>query len=263
MKWNKDRSLKILAILGWCSVAILFFMGASAAVESKAHHGIKNVEYHLIHLEDGNDLITVEEIKDKILKTYNLDLVGVEVDLLDLEGLENVLRAEPFIVNADAYIDAKEVLHIDIAQRAPILRVMGLDGSNFYLDNNGFKLPLSRHFTARVPIVSGGVSEYKNDFLENKNSLRSAYHLVKKAREDEFLNAWMEGIYVHRDGDLWLSGNVGDFKVIFGDENNLDRKIGKLKTFFSTGLKITGWRNIETIDLRYEKQVITKAPSKV
>ena len=263
MKFNRSRSLQVLATIGWCALAVLFFMGASAAIEVKGHKGVKQVEYHLIHLTDGNDLITVEEIKGKVLKTYNLDLVGVEIDRLDLEGLENVLQEEAFIVDADAYVDAKEVLHIDISQRTPVLRVMGIDGSNYYLDADGYRLPLSRHFTARVPIVSGGVSEYKSDFLKSKNSLRSAFNLIKAAREDEFLSAWLEGIYVHNDGDLWLSGNVGDFKVIFGDDSKIDDKIKKMKAFFSNGLKITGWKNIESINLKYEKQVVTKSPSKV
>lgn len=263
MNWNKDRIISVISTLGWCSVAVLFFMGASAARENMAHQGIKRVEYHLKHLTDGNDLITIEEIKEKVIKTYKLDLVGVEVDLLDLEGLESVLRQEAFIVNADAYIDANEILHIDISQRTPVLRVMGLDGSNYYLDAEGYKLPLSRHFTARVPIVSGGVSEYKNDFLKNKNTLKSAFSVVQAARKDEFLSAWLEGIYVHNDGDLWLSGNVGDFKVIMGDDTRMDEKIRKLKTFFNDGLKITGWKNIETINLKYDKQVVTRSPSKV
>jgi hypothetical protein len=102
MKWNKNRILKILTILAWGSTTVLFLMGAAAAREEKGRHTIKEVSYHLIHLTDGNDLITVEEIQKKVLDTYNLDLRGVEIDHLDLEILEEVLRKEPFIVQADA-----------------------------------------------------------------------------------------------------------------------------------------------------------------
>ncbi|MBK8504262.1 MAG: hypothetical protein IPL46_19885 [Saprospiraceae bacterium] len=263
MKWNKDRSLLMLSAIGWCSVAFLFFMGASAAIEDKAHKTITKVDYHLMHLTDGNDLITVDEIKRKILKAYDLDLVGVEVDHLDLEGLETILLEEAFIVSVAAYVDSREVLHVDISQRTPVLRVMGLDGSNYYLDIRGVKLPLSKHFTARVPIISGAVSEYQRDFLKNGNSLRAAFRIVQAAREDELLDAWLEGIYVHNNDDLWLTGNVGDFKVIFGDDTQVDEKILKLKSFFKNGLKLTGWKNIESINLKYDKQVITKSPTKV
>jgi cell division protein FtsQ len=263
MKWNNNRFFDILSAIGWTSVCILFLMGTSAAIDAKAQHTISRVEYHLVHLTDGNDLITVEEIKAKVLNTFRLDLVGVEVDLLDLEGLENVLEQEAFIVDTDAYIDSRDVLHVDIDQRTPILRVMGLDGSNYYLDAEGIKLPLSQHFTARVPVVSGAVTEFYPDFLTGKNSLRSAYNLVKSARKDELLNAWLEGIYVHNDGDLWLSGNLGDFKVIFGDDANIDGKVKKLKTFFKDGLKVTGWKNLDHINLKYDRQVITKSQTKV
>lgn len=261
MKWNKNRILKIVSILAWVSATVLFLMGASAAREEKGRHTIKEVNYHLIHLTDGNDLITVEEIQRKVLDTYNLDLTGVEIDHLDLEILEEVLRKEPFIVEADAYIDSRDVLHIDIAQRTPILRVMGLDGSNYYLDAEGIRLPLSRHFTARVPVISGRVREFRTDFLESDNSLKAAYNIVKAARKDELLGSWLEGIYVQGEDELWLTGNVGDFKVIFGDDQKLDEKIIKMKSFFKHGLKITGWKNIESINLKYDRQVITKSPA--
>ena len=144
----------VFSTVMWGSIAILFFGATMSAVKVTSKNQIRKVEYKLIHLTDGNDLITVEEIKKKLMKTYNLDFVGVEIDRIDLGELEALLKKEAFIVDADTYLDSKNELHIEIAQRTPILRVLGLNGSNYYLDAEGVRLPLSDHFAARVPIIS-------------------------------------------------------------------------------------------------------------
>jgi len=253
MKFNKNRAIQILSFLAWGGLAGLFFMGSISAVDSQGKREIKEVKYYLEHLSDGNDLITVDEIRDRVFKTYNLDFVGVEIERLDLVGLEEILLKEPFIVDVDAYVDSRDILHLDISQRTPILRVMGLDGSNYYLDANGTKLPLSKHFTARVPVLSGSVSEYQEDFLTTENSLKQAFRIIEASRNDDFVASWLEGLYVNRNHDIWMTGNVGDFKVIFGDDHEIDKKFTKMKKFFKKGLKITGWKNIESIDLKYDR----------
>ena len=263
MKINRGRTKRLLSTVLWISIAILFFMAAINAVDLQSRDQIRKVEYHLKHLTDGNDLITIDEIKKKVFSAYNLDFVGVEIERINLEELEEILKKEAFIVNANAYLDARNILHLDIAQRTPILRVLGLNGSNYYLDGEGVRLPLSKHFTARVPVVSGAVADYHNDFLKSTSTLKAAYEIVKSARNDALIGAWLEGIYVQSNKDLWLTGNVGDFRIIIGDDQDLEHKFHKMKCFLKDGLKITGWKNIESINLKYNSQVVVKSPSKV
>ncbi len=261
--WHTDQTKRIFSTLMWVAIAGLFFIVSVAAVKDHESHVIQDVEYNLVHLTNGNDLITIEEIKDKVFEAYKLDLAGVEIDLLDLKELEEILLREAFIVSADAYIDARSILHLDIQQRTPIVRIMTQDGSNFYLDAEGVRLPLSKHFTARVPVVTGAVSTYRDDFLISNNSLKTAYNVVNAARQDKFLDAWLESVFVRGKDDLWLTGNLGSFKVIFGDDQNIDRKFHKLKAFFKDGLKVTGWKNLESINLKFDMQVVAKSHAQV
>ena len=46
-------------------------------------------------------------------------------------------------------------------------------------------------------------------------------------------------------------------------EDILEDKINKLKVFFRKGLPVTGWRDLESIDLKYDKQVVTRNKTKV
>lgn len=259
---TKGNIVKLFKGFFWSCLALAFFVLCTASVERVEGKMVKEVVYHLQHLTDGNDLITVNEIKEKIFAIYDLDLAGVETERINLADLESILQEEAFIVSADAYIDAQHNLHIDISQRTPILRVMDLMGNNYYLDCEGIKLPLSRHFTARVPIVSGSINEYHHSIDSTQGILRETYSIVRAARDDALMSAWLEGVHVTNDGEILLNGNLGKFDVIFGNAQNIEDKFKKLKTFFVQGLSVTGWKELESINLAFEGQVVTRTRSK-
>ena len=242
----------------WGVGALVLIYVSLAAVSNQQVKSITGVLFDLNHLSDGNDLITLDEIKEKVLKTYEFDLDQLEVDHVDLEDIEKLLSDEPFIAEAHTYIDAKQRLHVDITQRKPILRVMNLNGSDYYIGGDGIRLPLSQHFTARVPVITGFIPDFEIDFLKTDNALRKAFRAVNFAREDDFLNAWLEGIHLTQNGEMILLGNVGSFKVHLGSDDDLEEKVEKLKIFFRERIATRGWRHIDEINLIYENQVITK-----
>ena len=246
----------------WLALGLAFIVLSAASIANNQTKSVKEVIYKLDHLTDGNDLITVDELKKKVFATYDIDMVGMDVGQLDLIDLEYVLQEEAFIVEADAYLDAQSKLHIDIAQRTPILRVMDLQGNNYYLDCEGVKLPLSKHFTARVPIVFGAVSPYQQHIDSTDGTLRAAFDIIKAARADDFLMAWLDGIRISSNQEILLSGSVGKFEVIFGAGDQIQEKFEKMKLFFKKGLPVTGWSDLESINLKYANQVITKSRAK-
>jgi cell division protein FtsQ len=258
IKWHNILVRKIGNTLLWCGVAVVLVFISSAAISSQQKRHITDVVFDLNHLSDGNDLITLEEIKEKVLKTYEFELDELNTDHIDLEDIERLLRDEAFIEDARTYIDSKQRLHIDIFQRTPILRVINLNGEAYYLGEDGTKLPLSEHFTARVPIITGYAPKYTPDFLEKDNLLNQVHHVVTYARDDPFLKSWLEGVHIDQNGEMTLLGNFGSFKVHLGDDKDLDEKIAKMKIFFKKGLNEMGWRHIDAIHLAFENQVVTK-----
>ena len=228
-----------------------------SAVENKHDDHVKEVIYTIRHLHDGNDLITLEEIKDIVFKTFDLDLKGVPVVQLDLNHIERILVDDAFIVNVDAYIDAKQRLHIDVTQRIPILRVIQLDGMSYYLDSESVKLPLSKNFTARVPVITGHVETYRNEFLDSiGGSLKAVFKTVELVREDPVLHAWLEEIHVDHQKELVLYGNIGNFLVLLGEGTDLEKKLKKMKVFLIEGMMNVGWNTPCTINLKFGDQVI-------
>ena len=258
MSQRVEIAKRWMVLMGWCLSGLALIVGTMASVNVQQAKETVAVNYRLDHLEDGNDLITVDEVKERIFKAYEIDLVGVALDHIDLVDIERLLSEEAFIRKADAYVDSKETLHVDIVQRTPLLRIMDISGNNYYLDTEGVKLPLSKHFTARVPVVSGAVEPYRMGFDTTETRLKEVFEIVKLARQDAFMDAWLESIYVDREGEIVLQGNVGSFEVIFGDASNLQEKVDKMKNFMRNGISLVGWKELESINVKYNRQVITK-----
>ncbi len=71
-----DLLKEIFVALLWVALAVGTGILSIGAAEKQHHGTVLSVDYDLLHLTDGNDLITVDEIKDKILSVFEFDLVG-------------------------------------------------------------------------------------------------------------------------------------------------------------------------------------------
>ncbi|MBX2816580.1 MAG: hypothetical protein KTR24_11295 [Saprospiraceae bacterium] len=258
---NQISTHKVLAGAAWIAALGLATMLFVSSQKVSKKGVIEEVIYTMDHATVGSDLVTIEEIEDRIVEAYEFDLVGAEVADLDLHAIEELLDQEPFITKSHAFVDRKRRLHVNLAQRVPLLRVMDVQGNNYYLDADGVRLPLSHHFTARVPVISGQVPAYVwND--STHNALRDAHRVVDAMQSDAFLSAWLESIHLDQQGELVLYGNVGRFGVEFGPGKDLERKLSVLKKFMKSGANSLAWNSLESISLKYEGQVITRTKPK-
>ena len=80
--------------------------------------------------------------------------VGKYFKDINTHEIRKQLEKNRVIKNAVCYITPAGDLNIDIYQRKPILRVMGING-DYYLDDNCEIMPVSANFTAHLPIASG------------------------------------------------------------------------------------------------------------
>ena len=166
---------------------------------------------------------------------------------------------DPFVLNADAFLDAHAQIHVRIEQREPVLRVMDGSGSNYYLDINGAKMPPSRNFAARVMVATGNLPPYSPDFLVKKKSpLKDLFQLNQAIAADDFLNSLIQQIHLTEGGDFVLVPLIGDQKIIVGGIKNLENKFWRLKNFYKEAMVREGFQRYETINLKYRGQVVCK-----
>jgi cell division protein FtsQ len=95
--------------------------------------------------------------------------------------------------------------------------------------------------------------------LERKhNVIKDLFALSNDLRNDEFLHAQIEQVYVSSNKEFVLVPMVGDQKIIFGHYEDALDKFQNLKIFYKEGLPYEGWRKYRRIDLRYRGQVVCK-----
>jgi cell division protein FtsQ len=142
-----------------------------------------------------------------------------------------------------------------------LLRVIAENGQNYYLDENGVRMPLSESYTARMPVVSGNVILWSENFMDqDNNQLRQLVELALFLRDDDFLDALVEQIYINTKGEFVLAPKVGDQVIYLGryKEQTTQERLRRLKTFYREGLPYEGWRKYKSFDLRFSDQVIAR-----
>jgi len=194
-----------------------------------------------------------------IERSFGHNLEGTPIGELNVERVERVLEDEPFILNADVFLDAENEVHIGVQQRTPILRVIDKNGLSFYLDESGKEMPMSAHFTACLLVANGNLPPHSKDFMEKENNtLHQIFDLTKYILADEFLSVMIDHIHVGNNNELTLIPKLGKQKILFGKYEHVADKFDRLKLFYEEGLPYEGWQKYETINLKYRGQVVCK-----
>ncbi|RZM23649.1 MAG: cell division protein FtsQ, partial [Pedobacter sp.] len=95
-----------------------------------------------ILIPGADNFIEREEI-DGILKQSQGTLIGKTLENINLDDIEDKLKSNPYIGFAKVYADMDGIIHIEINQRQPLLRVINAGNQDFYIDRSGLKMPVS------------------------------------------------------------------------------------------------------------------------
>ncbi len=193
---------------------------------------------------ENNLFITNETVSKLLIQNYGA-VKNVRKEALDLNKLENALKSNPMIKAAEVYVAVNGLLNAKIEQKTPIARVS--TNASYYIDDEGFYMPLSNNFSARVPLVTGYVE---------KNKLKNVFTIASKINDDNFLK--MNVIEIHQDinNKISLKLRQCDFEVQLGDVNFLDKKINNLKAFYQKNQKEKALNNYSKVNLQFDNQVI-------
>lgn len=258
------RTLHAIQTYGWIVVVLVVALLAISAIGKREGSVVQTVAPIIRPLPEGDPLVTEDELLEKLAASFTKPLDQLLLTDIDIQRVERVLEAQPFVADADAFIDDDLQLNIIVTQRVPLLRVIAENGQNYYLDESGFRMPLSESYTARVPVVTGNVVLWTENFMEDPDAqLRGLVELARALREDPFLEALIEQIYVNNNGELVLAPKVGDQVIYLGRYSAAvtPERLRRLKTFYREGLPYEGWRKYRSFDLRYADQVVAKKRS--
>ena len=250
------RTKGLFWALGIIAVALVVWAG----IEYKRNSPIQSLSVLVAETEDNLRFIEESDVRNILFNAFGHYLEGQVVRRVDLQEVETVLERVPHILNADVYLDAWNNVKIAIVQRRPVVRVMDVLDESYYLDEKGFKMPLSPKYTARVPVLSGEIGVFVENFLEVEDSrLRKGFELIQKIRANDFLNRQIEQVHLDREEDAILVPKLGDHRIIFGaPEMDVQDKFERLEAFYRYGLSREGWEEYRSLNLSYRGQLVAK-----
>lgn len=190
--------------------------------------------------------ISGREVK-RIMERAGFRPVGKPLGSLNTENMERVLEKNQLIRRAECYKTPSGLLRIDIRQRVPILRVMGING-DFYIDNTGNDMPVSTNFTSYLPVATG--------YADREFARKELFPMARFLQKDPFWNAQIEQIHVLPDHTIELIPRIGDQVIYLGKSDHFERKLENLFLFYRKAMPKAGWDKYEKINLKFEDQVI-------
>ena len=146
--------------LAWMATLLVGAMVVLSAVNHRKGAAVKGVEVEIKPLPNGDLLMQPVDVTELIHKAFGYEFQSRSVRTVEIERLEQVLEKDPLVQDAEVFLDARDFVRVTVTQREPVIRIIDKDGWNYYLDKNGIRMPLSKHFTARVVVATGSIPVY-------------------------------------------------------------------------------------------------------
>lgn len=246
---------KILTITFTLSCSALFIIVLTSAVKKQDELTCKNLQVK-IDYDSGLAFLNEGEISERINFLSGENIIGRQLSKIDFHTLEKEIEKNPYVCDAEIFVDHEQNVIINIIQKRPILRVINSDAESYYISEKNDHMPLNENFSMHLPIALGYVNMHMNPHRDSlvENNL---YVLANFIEHDVFLHALVDQVYVYENSEFDLIPKTGNHNIHFGiASENMADKFKRLKIFYRDGLTRTGWFKYKSINLKFDGQVV-------
>ena len=233
---------KVLQILKWGMLLSLMVVVLSFTNQKQNK---QMVFLNQINIEVSEDKFMTEQIALKYIKQQDFNFDSVALSNFYLNELEIAFLQHPAIKNAQVYSNQEGVININLLQRKAVVRIK-TDNTDYYLDEQGMKMPLSSEYTPRVLVVTGEVNESKHS---------SIFSFIEIINKDIFWKSQITQLHFSNN-EVIIIPRVGSQKIHFGTLTDVNKKLGNLYQFYKQAMPVKGWQTYSEISLAYNNQII-------
>ncbi|HTN16783.1 MAG TPA: hypothetical protein VL092_03815 [Chitinophagaceae bacterium] len=241
------QTLATIVLLAGCVVVML---SASKAQEQKKISGVRIS----IENEERCQFISKEEVNRSLFERRHMNPRKIAINNIDLKKMEHILSANPWIENAQVFLDNNSTLNIEVTQRVPQLRVFQKNGNSYYIDSSAHILPLSDHYT-HYELLFINVPDLREDSIGNdlKRKMIAIANFIKR---DTFWQAQTAEVVVNGFDNFEIVPVLGTHKILLGNADNIKEKLENVFAFYQNVLNKIGWDRYTVIDARFKNQVV-------
>jgi cell division protein FtsQ len=246
---------KWLKIALWVVTAMCIVIVSIAAMQKNNTAFCKKIEVTIL---SNKEQLFLNEKDILNLINANSIIESKTKKEVDVKILEAKLRENIWIENVELFFDKKNVLHIEVEERIPTLRIFRQNGNSFYMDKNKVLLPLSNTFSAEVPIFTG----FGNDDRISKTDstiLPSIFKMANYIAKDSFWMAQIQQVNIVNANTFEIIPTIGNHKIIFGDTSNMHTKFSKLLLFYKKVSTKVGFDKYAVLNVQFKNQIIASS----
>ena len=233
---------KVLQILKWGMLLSLMVVVLSF---TNLKQDKQMVFLNQINIEVSEDEFMTEQIALKYIEQHNFSFDSVALSNFYLNELEVAFLQHPAVKNAQVYSNQEGVININLQQRKAVVRIK-TDNTDYYLDEQGMKMPLSSEYTPRVLVVTGEVNESNHS---------SIFSFVERINKEKFWKSQITQLHFNNN-EVIIIPRVGSQKIHFGTLTDVNKKLGNLYQFYKQAMPVKGWENYSEISLAYNNQIV-------
>jgi len=220
----------------------------------------------MIDVRDSMQLsfVTKNEIFN-IIHNDKHNILGESLTERKLFEIEQRVSSIDELGSAEVYITVDGILHVEVDQRDPIVRIISSFGNSYFIDNYGFVIQHNYKYTPRIIVITGNVempdeSIASGDInsLPEDSKIKKLFSLASFINNDEFWKGQIEQVWVGDNDDVQLIPRIGQHIINFGPVENVDQKFDYLRTFYMEVIPVAGWNKYREINLRYDGQIVCK-----
>lgn len=241
------HKLKIIKLI----FGVVIFLGLIGLTTiNNAARKIKKIEVSFEYPQDNyflNDSVITDVINKGDQNIFTKSLSEVDIRLLE----DKVLKI-PYVESVQANKDIKGTVHFNIKTNKAIARV-NTPKREFYLTENGQKMPLSKLSSATVVMISGDIKDAELEDLSQ---------FVNFINEHDLYSKHIISIVKVGQRSYNLIVNNKNFYIELGTLNNFERKLHNLELFYDQYLNFVGAADYQKLSLKFINQVVATKRTK-
>lgn len=190
--------------------------------------------------------VSEDEVR-KLLEKKHLYPEGLPMNKIQSTEIEKALESHQFILDAQCYKTADNAVHIKVSQRLPVMRIISVDGNNYFIDGQGKRISNIK-LPADVVVATGAITpKYAKRYLAS---------IGRYLQTNDFWNSQIEQLHVLNDGTIEMIPRVGNHVVLLGTPVKTEQKLERLRIFYLKVLNKVGWNKYSKINMDFGNQIV-------
>ena len=255
---------RVKNIIGFL-LLLVFFVLVSFTKNQQSKKLVENVHVSIDAI-NGDPFLNEKDVIDLVYSRYDT-LLEKEIGDLYLGEVENLLRSQPSVKNAEVYVEHNNKVNIDIELRKIIARIKPDSLPGFYIDNEGKTMNWSSKYSPRVLTITGYLNYYnryikdtviEKDLSTHTKLIKDVHDFAKYVNSSSFWKAQIGQVYIDDNGDAVLIPLIGNEEFMFGELTDYTKKFDKIRRYYDEIAPKLGWNKYREVNVKFDRQIICK-----